>query len=332
MKFGLAMFVTEDTPSPSELARTAEERGFESLFFPEHTHIPASRDTPYPAGGELPPEYSRTYDPFVALTAAAAATERLLVGTGICLVVERDPIITAKEVATLDHISGGRFLFGVGAGWNVEEMRNHGTDASHRFGLMRERIEAMKAIWTEDEASYSGRHVNLERIWAWPKPLQKPHPPILVGGNGPRVVDRVLAYGDEWMPNRIAGDDAFIARLERARDACRRGRAREHSRHPRRDDARPSEDRALRARRRPPGPLLAARGGTGGGRAEVGPDHGGRAAVRVGRGVGAARGSGCGPGYPRYPALTRGSTSSISITSADQPKSTAPMPRVVNGS
>ena len=225
MKFGLAMFVTEDTPSPSELARTAEERGFESLFFPEHTHIPASRDTPYPAGGELPPEYSRTYDPFVALTAAAAATERLLVGTGICLVVERDPIITAKEVATLDHISGGRFLFGVGAGWNVEEMRNHGTDASHRFGLMRERIEAMKAIWTEDEASYSGRHVNLERIWAWPKPLQKPHPPILVGGNGPRVVDRVLAYGDEWMPNRIAGDDAFIARLnELATRAAEAGR------------------------------------------------------------------------------------------------------------
>jgi len=226
MKFGLAMFVTEDTPSPSELARTAEERGFESLFFPEHTHIPASRESPYPAGGELPPEYSRTYDPFVALTAAAAATERLLVGTGICLVVERDPIITAKEVATLDHISGGRFLFGVGAGWNVEEMRNHGTDASHRFGLMRERIEAMKAIWAEDEASYSGRYVNFERIWAWPKPLRKPHPPILVGGNGPRVIDRVLAFGDEWMPNRIAGDDAFIARLdELAARAAEAGRA-----------------------------------------------------------------------------------------------------------
>jgi probable F420-dependent oxidoreductase len=214
MKFGLAMFVSEDTPSPSELARMAEERGFESLFFPEHTHIPASRESSYPAGGELPPEYSRTYDPFVALTAAAAATERLLVGTGICLVVERDPIITAKEVATLDHLSGGRFLFGVGAGWNVEEMRNHGTDASHRFGLMRERIEAMQAIWTQDEASYSGRYVNFDRIWAWPKPLQTPHPPVLVGGNGPRVIDRVLAFGDEWMPNRIAGDDAFIARLD----------------------------------------------------------------------------------------------------------------------
>jgi len=185
----------------------AEDRGFESLLFPEHTHIPASRDSPYPGGGELPPWYSRTFDPFVAATAAAAATERLLIGTGICLVIERDPIVTAKDVASVDVLSGGRFLFGVGAGWNVEEMANHGTDASHRFGLMRERIEAMKAIWTEDEASYSGRYVNFERIWCWPKPLQNPHPPILVGGNGERVLDRVLAYGDEWMPNYSTEDD-----------------------------------------------------------------------------------------------------------------------------
>ncbi len=156
----------------------AEERGFESLLFPEHTHIPASRESPYPGGGELPPEYSRTYDPFVALTAAAAATERLLIGTGICLVIERDPILTAKEVASLDKLSGGRFLFGVGAGWNREEMRNHGTDPAHRFSLMRERIEAMKAIWTQDEASYAGTHLNFERIWCWPKPEQQPHPPI----------------------------------------------------------------------------------------------------------------------------------------------------------
>src|SRR5437660_8584139 len=152
MEFGLAIFPTEHVHTPDQLARLAEERGFESLFFPEHTHIPASRQTPYPAGGELPPEYSRTYDPFVALTAAAAASERLRVGTGICLVIERDPIITAKEVASLDHLSGGRFLFGVGAGWNVEEMADHGTDASKRFGVMRERIEAMKAIWAEEEA------------------------------------------------------------------------------------------------------------------------------------------------------------------------------------
>ncbi len=191
-----------------------EERGFESLFVTEHSHIPASRETPYPAGGELPAQYSRIYDPFVALTAAAAVTKDLRVGTGICLIVERDPIITAKEVASLDRLSSGRLLFGVGAGWNLEEMRNHGTDASRRFGLMRERIEAMKAIWNQDEASYSGKYVNFERIWCWPKPLQQPHPPVLVGGNGPRVIDRVLAVGDEWMPNRIAGDDGMIERFE----------------------------------------------------------------------------------------------------------------------
>jgi probable F420-dependent oxidoreductase len=189
-----------------------EERGFESLFFPEHTHIPASRQTPYPLGGELPAMYSRTYDPFVALTAAAVSTTRLRIGTGICLVIERDPIVTAKEVASIDRISDGRFLFGVGAGWNVEEMRNHGTDPSTRFGLMRERIEGMKAIWSSDEATYSGEHVRFDRIWSWPKPVQQPHPPILVGGNGPRVLDRVLAFGDEWMPNRVS-DDEMLARM-----------------------------------------------------------------------------------------------------------------------
>jgi probable F420-dependent oxidoreductase len=213
MEFGVGIFPTEDAQFPSELARLADERGFEYLLFPEHTHIPASRRTPYPAGGELPPEYARTYDPFVALTAAATVTERLKIGTGICLVIERDPIITANEVASLDRLSGGRFLFGVGAGWNVEEMENHGTDPSRRFGIMRERIEAMKAIWSEDEASYSGRYVDFERIWSWPKPVQKPYPPILVGGNGPKVLDRVLAYGDEWMPNRVGSDDEMIARI-----------------------------------------------------------------------------------------------------------------------
>ena len=148
MKFGLAIFPTERAIDPVELGRVAEDRGFESLFFTEHTHIPASRLTPYPAGGDLPREYSETYDPFVALAMVAATTERLRVATGICLIVERDPITTAKEVASIDSLSGGRFLFGVGAGWNVEEMANHGTDATRRFGLMRERIEAMKAIWT----------------------------------------------------------------------------------------------------------------------------------------------------------------------------------------
>lgn len=206
MNFGVGIFPTESLQPPGELARMAEERGFECLLFPEHTHIPASRDSRYPGGGELPPHYSRTYDPFVALMAAAAATERLRIGTGVCLIIERDPIITAKEVASVDVLSGGRFLFGVGAGWNAEEMRNHGTEPSRRFGVMRERIEAMKAIWTEDEASYSGAHVAFERIWCWPKPAQKPHPPVLVGGIGPRVLDRVLAFGDEWLPNRADPD------------------------------------------------------------------------------------------------------------------------------
>ncbi len=214
MKFGIGLFATENTPPPGELGRLVEDYGFESLFLPEHTHIPASRETPYPAGGELPPEYSHTYDPFLALTAAAAATTELRIGTGICLVIERDPIITAKEVATLDHLSGGRFLFGVGAGWNVEEMRNHGTDARTRFGLLRERVQAMKEIWTQDEASYAGRQVSFERIWSWPKPLQRPHPPILIGGNGPTVLERVIELGDEWLPNRIGDDDGMIARFE----------------------------------------------------------------------------------------------------------------------
>jgi probable F420-dependent oxidoreductase len=205
MLYGVAMFPTDYAVDPRVLARMVEQRGFESLFFPEHTHIPASRETPYPPGGELPDMYSHTYDPFVALTAAAAATERLLVATGICLVVERDPIVTAKEVASLDRLSGGRLLFGVGAGWSREEMANHGTDPHRRFSLMRERLEAMKAIWTQDEASYHGEHVEFDRIWSWPKPVQKPHPPVLVGGNGPKVLDRVVAFGDEWMPNRVTG-------------------------------------------------------------------------------------------------------------------------------
>ena len=226
MKFGVAIFPTHEVQSPGEIARMAEERGFECLLFPEHTHIPASRESAWPGGSELPAYYARTYDPFVACTAAAAATERLLIGTGICLVIERDPIVTAKEVASVDVLSGGRFLFGVGAGWNVEEMRNHGTDASRRFGVMRERIEAMKAIWAEDEASYSGRYVSFDRIWCWPKPAQKPHPPVMIGGNGARVLDRVLAFGDEWMPNRMSDDDlaARIAELGVRASEAGRGR------------------------------------------------------------------------------------------------------------
>jgi probable F420-dependent oxidoreductase len=216
--FGVMMFPTEYSVAPDQLAVIVEQRGYESLFFPEHTHIPASRATPYPAGGELPREYWHSYDPFIALTAAAAATERLLIATGICLVVERDPITTAKEVASLDQLSGGRLLFGVGAGWNVEEMANHGTDGSRRFGVLRERIEAMKQIWTEEEASYHGDHVDFDAIWSFPKPLQRPHPRILVGGNGPKVVERVLSYGDEWMPNAMPDAHALQHRIRKFRE------------------------------------------------------------------------------------------------------------------
>jgi probable F420-dependent oxidoreductase len=227
MELGIALFATDYTVDPPTFARMVEERGFESLFFPEHTHIPASRKTPHPVYDELPPEYSHTHDPFVALGAAAVATDRLLLATGICLVVERDPIVTAKEVATLDHLSGGRFLFGVGAGWNIEEMENHGTDPRTRFRRMRESVEAMKTIWTEDEAEYHGKIVDFDPIWCWPKPVQKPHPPVLVGGLGDRVLDRVVAYGDEWIPNRVRSPEALgerIEELQRRAEAAGRGR------------------------------------------------------------------------------------------------------------
>jgi probable F420-dependent oxidoreductase len=198
---GLVIFPTGDGIRPDELALGAEHAGYESLFFTEHTHIPTSRESPYPAGGELPEKYKRTHDPFVALSFAAAATTKLRIGTAVCLVVEHDPIVLAKQVASLDVLSGGRVVFGVGAGWNREEMRHHGTDPATRHRLMRERVEAMKAIWTSEVAEYHGRLVDLEPLWQWPKPAQRPHPPVLVGGNGPKVLDRVLRYGDGWMPN-----------------------------------------------------------------------------------------------------------------------------------
>jgi probable F420-dependent oxidoreductase len=182
MKIGISMFPTDYSITPADLAQAAEERGFESLWFPEHTHIPTSRKSPWPGGPNLPDVYKQSLDPFLALTAAATATKRIRLATGICLVVERDPIHTAKNVATLDYLSGGRFIFGIGGGWNAEEMANHGTVFKTRFALMRERIEAMKAIWTSDIAEYHGEHVNFDPMWAWPKPVQKPHPPIILGG------------------------------------------------------------------------------------------------------------------------------------------------------
>src|SRR3954447_14686149 len=198
---------------PGAGARFVEERGQESLFFAEHTHIAASRESPWPGGSELPPKYWHSYDLFVALTAAAAATSTLRVGSGICLVIERDPITTAKEVASVDHLSGGQIEFGVGAGWNREEMLNHGTDPRVRMKVMGERVEAMKAIWTQEEASYSGDYVNFERIWSHPKPAQRPHPPILVGGSGPTGLDRVLAFGGSWFPNYRDPKDERVEQL-----------------------------------------------------------------------------------------------------------------------
>ncbi len=217
MKYGLSIFATGETIRPDVLARAAEERGFEALFFPEHTHIPASRRTPYPLGGELPKEYWCAFDPFVALSMAAAVTTRLKVGTGICLVVERDPIILAKEVASLDFLSGGRFLFGIGAGWNVEEMENHGTNFATRWKLLRERIEAMKSIWTQEDSAYRGDLVRFDSIWSGPKPLQKPHPPILLGGHGKKALQRVIRYCDGWMPIGPMVRD-FAAAMRRLRE------------------------------------------------------------------------------------------------------------------
>jgi probable F420-dependent oxidoreductase len=200
MHFGAFIFANDQSFHPGPLARSLEDHGLESFWVAEHTHIPVSRQTPYPGGGDLPDYYARALDPFLALTAAAAVTTRLKLGTGVLLVVERDPIVTAKEVATLDWLSGGRFLFGVGGGWNREEMRNHGTDPARRWSLMRERILAMKEIWTCDEAEYHGRFVDFDPIWQWPKPVQRPHPPILVGGDGATTFDRVVDYGDGWVP------------------------------------------------------------------------------------------------------------------------------------
>jgi len=200
MHFGLMMFATDYAIRPDDLARAAEERGFESLWLPEHTHIPTSRRSPWPGGPELPKEYFHTYDPFVALTMAASVTKKLKVATGICLIIERDTIVTAKEVASLDFLSNGRFIFGIGGGWNAEEMEHHGTVFKSRWKKMREQITAMKKIWAEDEPEFHGEFVNFDKLWSWPKPVQKPHPPILLGGHSPQMLKRVVDYCDGWMP------------------------------------------------------------------------------------------------------------------------------------
>jgi probable F420-dependent oxidoreductase len=216
MHLGVTMFATDKSIRPDDLAREAEARGFESLFFPEHTHIPTGRRTPYPMGGELPDEYKRTFDLFVSMTAAAAATTRLTVGSGICLVAQRDPIITAKEVASVDALSGGRVIFGIGFGWNEDEMEDHGVEPRRRRSLAREKVLAMKALWQDDEASFDGEHVHLPPTWMWPKPVQRPHPPILIGGaTGPTLFRHVVEYADGWMPIGGSGLRKAVPELHR---------------------------------------------------------------------------------------------------------------------
>ena len=222
MKFGVAIFPTDYAISMSELAPAAEDLGFESLWVAEHSHIPVSRESPWPGGSELPKHYWHTMDPFVALTAAALASKKIRVGTGICLLIERDPIHTARETASLDLLSNGRFIFGIGGGWNREEMADHGTDFHTRWKLLRERTEAIKAIWTQDVAEYHGELVDFSPMWSWPKPVQKPHPPVILGGAGPNILERVVRYADGWMPNR---GDVYerIPELQRMAEEAGRG-------------------------------------------------------------------------------------------------------------
>ncbi|MDA1302598.1 MAG: LLM class F420-dependent oxidoreductase [Proteobacteria bacterium] len=215
MQIGAMIFSTDYTIRTDELAKELETRGYESLFVPEHTHIPASRTSAWPGGAELPRDYWHTYDPFVALSFAAAVTTTLKLGTGICLLPQRDAIVTAKSVASLDHMSGGRFIFGIGGGWNKEEMAHHGTAYEIRFARMKEQVLAMKSLWTEEEAQFHGQHVSFDASWAHPKPVQNPHPPILLGGETDYTLRRIVDYCDGWLPRARHGFDAAenMARL-----------------------------------------------------------------------------------------------------------------------
>ena len=213
MRFGLTAFCTAGSAGPGELAAAAEAAGFDVLLFPDHTHVPTDRSTPYPGGGDLPDHHRRIYDPFVAVAFAAAATTTLRVGVGVCLVPAREPIALAKTVASLDVLSGGRVVLGVGAGWNVQEVANHGVAGRDRWAVTRERVLAMKAIWTQDTAAFAGDHVRFSELWSWPKPLQRPHPPILVGGHGDGVLARVVEYGDEWLAMPAPGRPPLAERM-----------------------------------------------------------------------------------------------------------------------
>jgi probable F420-dependent oxidoreductase len=219
MKFGISTFVNDDTIDTVTLARAVEERGFDALAIAEHTHIPASRESAYPMGGDLPDIYYRTLDPFVTLAAAAAVTSSIQLITGIALLIQRDPIITAKEAASIDLISGGRFVFGVGAGWNIEELRHHGTDPKTRGALLDERIEAIKELWTNEPAEYHGRYVDFEASYVRPKPVQKPHPPIFIGGDSDAAVKRIIRHGAGWMSNPSPLDH-LKRRIDQMRDGA----------------------------------------------------------------------------------------------------------------
>lgn len=220
MRFGVFYFPTDYGIDISELARALEDRGFDALFVCEHTHIPASRKTPFPAGGELPRRYKHTHDPFVALSFAAAATKTLKIGTGIALIPQRDPIVTAKSVSSLDLLSGGRLIFAMGGGWNVEEMENHGARYETRFQLLRERALAMKALWTQEEAEFHGQFVNFDPVWQYPKPKQRPHPPLLLGGETDHTINRVVEFCDGWFPRARGGWEPKSA-MERLHKAAR---------------------------------------------------------------------------------------------------------------
>ena len=224
MLVGAFHFPTDYGIDVRELAQALEERGFDSLFVCEHTHIPVSRRSPYPSGGELPKRYSHTHDPFVALAFAAGATRTLKLGTGIALIPQRDPIVTAKSVASLDRLSGGRFIFAIGGGWNVEEMENHGARYETRFRLLRERVLAMKELWTREQAEFHGQFVNFDPVWLYPKPRQTPHPPVLLGGETDHTLARVVEFCDGWFPRARGGFEpaSAAARLRQAAMAAGR--------------------------------------------------------------------------------------------------------------
>jgi probable F420-dependent oxidoreductase len=221
MKFGISTFVNDDTIDPVSLARAIEERGFDSLVVPEHTHIPAKRESPYPGGGELPSVYYRTLDPFVTLAAAAAVTSKIELFTGVALLIQRDPITTAKETASIDLISNGRFVFGVGAGWNIEELRDHGTDPKTRGTLLDERIDAIKALWTAEPAEYHGKYVDFAPSYSRPKPVRQPHPPIFIGGNSDATVKRVIRHDAGWISNPFPVE-TLTKRIDQMRDGAGR--------------------------------------------------------------------------------------------------------------